>query len=279
MVAEIVRAILDAVDAIPETIWGVLIGSGLTWVATHTATRRQLRHDAEQRDVERKMQLRKEVFLEVAEGVPGTESFMKLANAEQPLNDITMTTTRPGWLNKLQTVASAEAVEAFYAANAALGAAGFELLSRRIAIDQIKTRIDAVDQSVAAMKAVQERIRETAATVANGDPTPEVSEQLQIMQQHWDQTWTEIENLNREGSSLLDEKFRRQLALFETAVEFSLSYQKQLRRALLTLRAELGIPIDNERLESALDRIDNDMLPKFRSMLNTMKEGVQTPAV
>jgi hypothetical protein len=268
------EAILEALRAIPEGIWGVIIGSVLAFTGTFAATWLQLRHDAAQRELDRKMQLRKEVFLEAAEGVASTDYFMNLANTEIPVNEITAPSGKSGWLNKLQTVASAEAIEAFYDANAAVSAAVFDLFHRRIAIDQIKNTIDSTNQSVETIKTLQQRIREATAAAAQDAPTPEVLQQLQAMQRDWDQSWVEIDRLGQEVSTLFDKRFRQQLELLETAVQYSLGYQKKLRKALVTLRAELVLPIDHAKLETALDRIDADMLPKFQRLLDMMKADI-----
>jgi hypothetical protein len=274
-VVPFLETILETLRSVPEGIWGVIIGSVLAFTGTYAATRAQLRHDAAQRELDRKMQLRKEVFLEAAEGVAGTEYFTRLANTEIPLTDVSAPPGKAGWLNKLQTVASAEAIEAFYDANAAVGAAAFDLFHRRIAIDQIKSRIDNTNQRIETIQAVQQRIREAAAATAQDQPTPEVLQQLQARQRDWDQSWVEIGRLGQEVDASYDERFRQQLSLLETAVQYSLGYQKKLRKALFTLRLELGLPIDHAKLETALDRIDAEMLPKFQHLVELMKAATQ----
>src|SRR5215213_11494982 len=88
-------------DNIPDSILGVIIGSLLAFGGTSVATFFQLRHDAKQRERDRKMQLRRELFLEAAEGAPGPEYFIKVANPDVPLSELGVPTAKPAWMNKL----------------------------------------------------------------------------------------------------------------------------------------------------------------------------------
>jgi hypothetical protein len=271
--------VVDLLRAIPEGIWGVILGSLLAFGGTFVATRRQLRHDAQQRALDRKMQLRREVFLEAAEGVAGTDYFVKLANADLPPAELSMSTSKPGWLNKLYTVGSLDAIEAFSIASAALGAAAIDLLRSRMSIDDVKTKINTASYQIEAMKAVQQRIRDAAVANPVDGSTAEGRQLLETMRQHWEFAHREIERLGADVATLSEEKFRRQWALLERAIEYSLDYQKKLRRALVVLRLELDFPLDHDKLEAVMDRIDAEMLPKFKKLLDAMARDSNTPAV
>src|ERR1044072_9202621 len=93
----------EIVAAVPSPVWGVFLGLGITFFGVG----RQLRHDARERDRERLMQLRRDVYLEAADGMAGTaEQFFRLANAEIPLSQLSTLQELPGWLNKVYTVGS-----------------------------------------------------------------------------------------------------------------------------------------------------------------------------
>lgn len=263
---------IEIVGAVPEGIWGVLLGSLLAFGGTFVATRQQLRHDAEQRERERKMQLRREVFLESADGVAGNaEYFMKFANVDLPISELTPSNAKPGWLNKLYTVASLDAIEAFTVANAALGAAAFDLLRRRLVVEDVKNKITSVSQQIDAIKAIQQTIRDAVAATANVTPTPEVLQGRKVVQQHWDQTWREFEKLGEKNSHLLDQKVKLQRVLLEQAISYSIEYQKKLRKALVALRLELDLPIDETRLETFMAQVDAEMLPKMKELFDAIE--------
>jgi predicted nucleic acid-binding Zn-ribbon protein len=272
--------VTSLVRSIPDGIWGVIVGSVLAFGGTFIATWRQLRHDAEQRERDRKMQLRRDVFFAAADGVAvGSDYFMKLANAEAPLTDLTTSSSPPsGWLNKLYTVASLETIEAFSIASASLAAFAFDLVRRRLSVEDVKGKLDAANQQIEAMKAVLQRIRESVAATASEAKTPEVLGRLEQMQHHWDQTCEELERLRRLTSTLLGDKVRLQRDLLEQAVSYSIEYQKKLRKALVALRGELEFPLDHARFEALMEGIDAEMLPKFKAVLDAIDSDAQLAA-
>src|SRR4028118_834257 len=91
------------------------------------------------------MQLRRDVFLEAAEGLSGSQQFFfRFANTAIPFNQIgDVQSSKPGWLNKLHMVATIDTIEAFAKADLILGRSSFDLLRRRnllqMAHDQSKT--------------------------------------------------------------------------------------------------------------------------------------------
>jgi hypothetical protein len=253
--------------AIPEGIWGVIVGSLLTFVGVG----RQLHHDSWQRDRDRAMQLRRDVFLEAADGAAGTTTyFVQLANINVPMDQLNAAGSKQGWLNKIYTVASLEAIEAFSEASAALGASAFDLVKLRLGVEEIGHKIDAANGQVEAIKGVQQRISEAAAAALTETPTPVLQERVEAMQKDWVRSWQEIETVGLQISDLWDEKLRRQRALLERAVQYSIDYQKTLRRALIALRVELEIPLDVQHFNQVMDRIDATMLSKLAKLLDTL---------
>ncbi len=265
--------------AVPEGIWGVLIGSSLAFGGTYVATRQQLRHDTEQRERERKMQLRRDVFLEAAEAVAGTtEFFMKFANLDIGFGELTPQQSRPGWLNKLYTVASLDAIEAFTAASAALGAATFDLLQHRVAIQAVADKVSTLHERIDVLKRVQEQIRETSNETARVAATPEVVQAREVLERHWADSSNELETLWSESAMLWDRKAKLQRELVEQAVSHSLTYQRKLRRALVALRRELDLPIDEVRFEQFMSELEAEMLPKFKHLLDAVEADGDTAA-
>jgi len=256
---------------VPEGIWGVLLGSLLAFGGTYVATRQQLKYDAMQRERDRKMQLRRDVFMEAAEGVTGnTGFFMKFTNVNLPVTEIIAVDTKPGWLNKLYAVASIESIEAFTLANAALGASAFELLRQRLDVEEVNNRITTANEEIETVKAKIEQIRDTVSKAENITATPEVEKARAALANHWAQALEDLTKLYDKLSALQDEHFGAQRRLLESAVTHAIEYQRTLRKALVALRAELELPIDAARLESFVAKIDTEMFPKFTRLLDSI---------
>jgi hypothetical protein len=268
---------VDLLRAVPEAIWGVLLGSVLAFGATFVATRLQLRHDAEQRERDREMSLRRDIFLEAADAVAGTtDYFFKFANIDLPLSELTLTVAKPGWLNKLYTVASLETIEAFSEASLALGAAAFELLRQRFVLEGVKSKLDVVNEQVEAARREQQSVGEIAHELANQMPSPELFEKRKHFQQRWERSLDTFEVVIAEQRKLIDERLNLQRALIKEAVQLSATYQTKLRAALSQLRGELDFPIDFDKLELMNERLDSHLRPKFEEMLDAMGKDETT---
>ncbi len=60
---QILSTLIESIKAIPDVIWGIIIGSLLTWIGIYL----QLKHDSREKEKERKMSLRRDVYLLAAE--------------------------------------------------------------------------------------------------------------------------------------------------------------------------------------------------------------------
>jgi predicted nucleic acid-binding Zn-ribbon protein len=159
-----------------------------------------------------------------------------------------------------------------------MAAATFDLFRLRITVENVKTQIANLSQQVDAMRAVQDRIREVAAGVAAQPPSPEVQNNLSSIQEHWDRTWHEVERLNAEIAGLTTEKLKLQRTLLEQAVTYSVEYGETLQQAWIALRTELDFPIEHEKLEALSKRVDAEMMPKFRALLDAIDSDSDGPA-
>lgn len=261
----------DVVRSVPEAIWGVLLGSILAFGGTFLATRLQLAHDARQRERDRKMALRRDIFLEAADAVAGTtDYFFKFANIDLPMSELSLSVPKPGWLNKLYTVASIETIEAFTEASAALGAAAFALLRERMVVEQVKNNLDRVTEQVEAARSAQERLGEIATGLATLPISNENIVSRRAAQDRWEQSVNAFEQVVKEQTLLVNDKLRRQRDLLKQAVAYAAGYQGKLREALIRMRNELEFPLDAEKYELMNRKLDGHLKPKFEELLTTI---------
>jgi hypothetical protein len=263
--------IADLLRSVPETIWGVLLGAVLAFGATFVATRLQLAHDAKQRERERRMSLRRDIFLEAADAVAGTtDYFFKFANVEVPMRELTISTSKPGWINKLYMVASLETIEAFTQTSLALGAAAFDLLQRRFVLERVNNKLTLVTEQVEAAGREQQSAGEIAAALAKEAPSSEVLEKRKHVQDRWEQSLHAYEKVIIQQRELIDERLALQKALLEHAIRHSTTYQARLRHALVQLRSELDFSIDLDKFEKLAERIDGQLRPEFQKVFDAI---------
>jgi hypothetical protein len=256
-------SIVDLFVAIPASVWGVLVGSLITFIGVG----RQLRHDARQRDRERQMQLKRDVYLEAAEGIAGSiEYYFALANADIPLIQLSQP-KKQAWLNKVYTVASMDTIAAFTAASGQLGVSTFDLLKFRIAVEIVSTEVNGVNARIETVKSFQQQLRNDIATMAAQPPSEHIARQIELINTHWQQSHQDLAVLQQELMPLLNAKGKRQQELLEKAIDHFLQYQKYLRKSLIALRVELELPVDERHFEQIMDSQDARITAKLKETL------------
>ena len=267
--------VADFIAAIPDGIWGVIVGSLLTFIGVG----RQLRHDSKQRERERQMQLRRDVYLEAAEGVAGSiDYYFRFINPDLPIDATSPGARFPGWLNKIYMVGSLETITAFTDAGATQAAAMLELARQRFAVGEISAQIAAANDRVADIRKYQEQAKAIAAAAVTEPPTEHLKRALEDEQRRWEQSWKDLREVSDHLERLWTQKAQLHRVLLEQAIHHFTNYQQKLRRAQLALRRELDMPVDEAGFQEALTRIDNNVLPKLRQLLDELEEDTNESA-
>lgn len=269
--------LIQVLQIVPPVVWSGILGAMLALLGVNL----QLRYNAKERERERQMQLRRDVYLEAAEGVAGSmDYFFRHARADIPLGQIgDNVAMKTGWLNKVYTVASLDTIEAFAEASAALAASSFDLLRIRVTVEEVSSNVKIEQQRIENIQKYQEQIKSTAAALANEPPSQQVLSRLQELQRQMDDSWSEIRAAGAKLEELTAEHWRLLRLLLEQAVNYAIGYQKKFRRAILSLRRELELPLDSQAFEQLMERIDQEMFPKFQALLKAIDDdnGSKSP--
>jgi hypothetical protein len=203
-----------------------LIGVGLSQWNARVVVRKQLEHDSEQRDRERTMSLRREVYLEAGAAISLlTQALGRISHVKYDM-DATAADFTNGLakLAKVQIVGSEETVEAVMAYVNAVGAAFMQLVIARAPMTALQTMIDSetdparknqltlektrkilaagdrgIDLAVATIKLVPNAL--LAVRKEMNLPLDRVryerlwNAQLQTMQESWQRAKTQLENM------------------------------------------------------------------------------------
>ena len=262
--------IIQLAASIPPAIWGVLLGSLLTFLGITC----QLRHDARQRDRERQMHMRHEVYMQAAEGIAGsTEYFFRMANAEVPLSTIASMANNAAWITKVHTVASLETLSAFSEANAAFGVMTFDLLKLRFAVEEVTAEINALNSQNESCRALQQQLQAELNSIALQPATAATAVRARLVKELWDKTWPDLASNSQKLDSFISERWRRQRFLLEQAVLSYLDYQPKVHKAMVALRKELDLPVDEKEFIAALTKSQADVLPKFKLLLASFDQA------
>ncbi|MGH8468402.1 MAG: hypothetical protein ACREVY_05325 [Gammaproteobacteria bacterium] len=150
-------ALLDLVERIPLTFWGVVVGSffslGGVVLTNHANDRRlraQLAYDRDLKNRDRELSLRKEVYLAAAEGIyAGIISVSKFANFDISHDKITETyLEKAPAIGKIQVIAQEATARALAHFSGELGAVYLRLFAKRIPLGLQKQQLTILDQQI-----------------------------------------------------------------------------------------------------------------------------------
>jgi hypothetical protein len=211
--------------------------------------RNQLAHDTEQRDLERKMSLRREVYLQAAAALTHTNALVgRAANVEYDQNKIADKFTADlATISKVHIVASDDTIEAVMTYIKELGPAFMEMSRRRL---PLAIRKKMIETHVALMnKAGSDRERFIAIMqqynlqgVRDKEKWDAVNAQAQYASEQFDSQRTIVDQLGIDQT-------KGQLEISERIMELAARNTKLLPDAILAVRNEMEMPLDRIRYE------------------------------
>lgn len=156
----------EFIRLIPDVVWAAMLASLLTLMGVILSNRNsrvqtfaQLKHDSAQRDREREMALRQDVYLRAAEAVSKGQNILgRLANLNLSNEEVGGEFSQiSAALAKIQVVGTNETFQAVSAFSRELASAYLELLLKRDQLMERKNSIDALSRLLERSRAEQDR--------------------------------------------------------------------------------------------------------------------------
>ncbi|WP_162631890.1 hypothetical protein [Burkholderia sp. JP2-270] len=216
--------------------------------------RDELGHDATQRDREREMALRREVFLPAVESALAMQSALaSLINPEMPVAQSSERfQTSNAILAKVAAVGAPETVAACQALSSCLGVAFWELSLQRAALQNHQNRLADLDRSVAIHEGLRDSwIKVQQDLVAKGEKTAEI---WQAARGHFTHHMAEIAKALTERSKIIRERESKLIEVYEVFIKQLDALGPKFPPALFAMRRELQLPLDEAAF---LDRFTN----------------------
>jgi hypothetical protein len=211
--------------------------------------RDQLVHDAQQRDLERKMSLRRDVFLEAAAALTHTNALVgRAANVDLDQNAIADEFANDlATVSKVHIVANDDTIEAVMTYVNELGPAFMEMTRRRVPL-AIRKRM--IDTHVALMnKASADRERFIAIMqqynlqgVRDKEKWDAVNVQAQYASEQFDSQRKNVDQLGIDQT-------KGQLEISERVMELAVRITRLLPDAVIAVRNEMRMPLDTIRYQ------------------------------
>lgn len=246
----LLKAILPVATGSVITLFGV-------WLQSRSEAKRlrlQLEHDAKQREKERQMDLRREVFLGAAEALGKQVEYINLFSKTDfdYWKDQEILRGSPGAANKVHLIASNETIEAYAQAYQVVLEATPTLTKMRFEIEEVKTAIKGEGDLIAFLLAQRD---ETLLSIKALAPS---AGQAQAV----------YETLNRQFTGLqerIDKAYKKQVELQSYLAQLLMkisgecfavqnAFGKKLIELNLAARREVDLPIDEGRYREFTER-------------------------
>lgn len=247
---------------IPAAI-GALFALGGVWL--------QNRHDARQRERERKMTMRRDVYLAAAEGLSGFQQYLaSFANPDADIgNSTSVLTASPGWQNKVHVVASLPTIRALSAADSYFVAALLELFPLRHQIEELKREADSFAQRrTQAGQAKQFLYSTLQAEVRKVEesgemPPPGIVQLVENLKSGISKAQADEIDLGRSEAECHEKRGEAVLSLLKLVIQKSAHHRLLVAKANLELRREMELDLDSTEYLQVIESGTEEVIAAF----------------
>jgi hypothetical protein len=234
----------------------------------------ELRHDATQRDRERQMTLRREVYLPAAEsasrlqGILGQLVDLTVSNqilARESLDHVTT-------MARITVVGSDKTVKAVYSLLSEFNSAFADLSLRRIALTTRQRRLDEVAQALQMTSAEQNRWLDILRGL---DPNQRTDPSFwNVVKENLDRLLRQHEEYSTEHEALLTSQLPDRLEFADACLTRALNVAERIPSAVFAVRQELELPLDEE----GFLRIHSEGLDKTKAIFRDFVATIRSEA-
>jgi hypothetical protein len=257
-------------SSIPDVVWAALGASGLTLLGVFV----QLRHDAKQRDKERQMRLRRDVYLPAAEQLTATISYIaKLPNVD--LDNQGEMEPISGFMSgaaKIIIIGSDETVAATNVLVGKLSSIVVQLMSKKLPLIRLRYEIKALERIVADCEARMQR----ALTDMKGLNFNKESDQSlwKLVNSDFDRAQQDSEKYRNELDTKWDQYMKMSCDMLVECIESSRQIQDLVTPALIAIRKELNLPFDREGYQELIENVNREGRQAFDKFVAELKKDV-----
>jgi hypothetical protein len=257
-----------------DAIVGVLIGAGATLAGAMV----QLWFSTRQRERERYMQLRRDVYLSAAEGLAASVEYLNQhARTDIPFGKAVTPSGMVAWLFKTYLIADTDALIALNEASTLIAAAIVDMAPYRLAVQQVE---DDIAIARTGIESTQRFLDEMRSDIKNADmqnPTETTLRRVEWAAAQHDAATEQLQEQLHKLDTLTDEHARGVKQLIEKSIVINRDVQKPVRDALLAARAELEVEVDRSKFASAAAAWDARASAKVAQLIALIDEQVATP--
>lgn len=258
------EVLVTAAVGLAGAVVGALGAMGGSWL--------QSRHDRGQRERERVMALRRDVYLEAAEGLAGFPHYLVgLANADVPVASLEpLLNAKRGWQNKLHVIASLETIAAFAKADALFIETSFHLFPLRHKVDELGSQAEEEARQRSQLTQYQAALHTALQAEVHHGQGQENIAAVQAMRAAIDRSQEEIVASYEREAALHGERAERIKELLGLALTKVAEHRLLLGEANLAVRREIEAPVDDERYLEMMREMNDQALGAFEAFFQSL---------
>lgn len=249
------------IRTIPDVVWAAVIASLLTIcgvLLTNRGNRKvlkdQLLHDAQQRDRERNMELRRDVYLEGAEAITKNHMvLMRLPNLEIPDSKLGQEFSESAAaISKVSVIGSADTVRAVTELSTELGVKYLQLTAKRIPLVDRKDDVDILNELIQESSVEQDRSIELMKEMnLQGNPD---ERRLAVINRNFEFEKEQSKKYSAERDQLEQENRKELVQFIRNCFQASKDVGKYMVPAVSAVRKEMDLGFEEEEYRATLER-------------------------
>jgi hypothetical protein len=243
-----------------DAIYGALVGGGVAIIVSFLSNRHALKrlklelsHQAAQREIERQLALKREIYIPLLEAASNAMSFyaqigtvsIELIKQPEPLNSLAR------HIAKLNIVASKDVVDAVNVSHKQLAIGTIKLFKERFAIEAISAQLSSAESQIklheSRSESFNQRFEKHVDAGTGGKELRDVLIRLTTENQE------AVQKLYDQKKDLMLQKATAELNLSRLALQDLKTFAPQNKMALSAIRKDLGLPIDEKWLSDLFD--------------------------
>ena len=271
--------LIGALASIPPVIWSGVIASVLTLggvlIANSSNTKRlriQLKHDADQKDADRKSAIRREVYLELAKEATKASNYLgSIASVDMAKEDI-----NEGFndyfiaANKLLVIAENKTSFAVNELSSELSTIVLEIMPDLYKISLLTSNIKSYQQLYDNGRVEINRIL-AAMTAFNESPLPKNQDTFEMLQLSYDQQTELSEQTTKTLNGFFEKKVIGTIEFAQRILPRIGKISELQLEVLFCIREEIGLSTDKEAMVQQTLRMRNEQQTNLNNLIATFK--------
>lgn len=227
---------------------------------------------ARDRRREREFTQRRDIYLQAAEALgQQIQVITSIGNTSLAPNEISRNLQgNPGWMNKVNLVASIQTISALNAANEFFATKLFDLIEERIGLDNLTHEIADLHRQLDSITDFQRQATAALQALSQQPGSPENQERFSWLVVELRRSKERAEDLGKELAEQQQQQRLHHRKLMEHSLRSALEYQERLTSANVAIRREMKLRLEEAKFIEIYKETSARLLQRFNEMLDKL---------